>query len=139
MDDFSISILQMITFRSLGVRVLPSLLTYLPQTEIYKNINDKSKFEFCPYLLPEYMVTGIEKRLSVRVDIEKKYSDLFDFIIENKDIFPGFFHLDVASSIIPKLEMLEEFEFYKTEVDDSCGAHSPTRLKNKELDLTLNV
>ena len=136
MDDFSESIFQMITFRGMGVNILPSLLTYLPQTEIYKGIEDKSKLEFCPYLLPEYMITGIEKRVSVRIAIDEGYSDFFDFIMTHKDIFPGYFHLDVENNIIPKLEMLEEFDFYKTDVDESCGAHSPSEGK---IDLTLNV
>ncbi|MCP4132192.1 MAG: B12-binding domain-containing radical SAM protein [bacterium] len=140
MEDFSASVFQMITLRGMGVRPLPSLLTYLPQTRIYNDIEDKSKLEFCSYLLPEYMISGIEKRVSVRVDIDNNYSGLFNFILGNKDIFPGFFQVDIENNIIPKLEMLEEFEFYQTDVDKSCGAHSPseTRSENK-LDLALNV
>jgi radical SAM superfamily enzyme YgiQ (UPF0313 family) len=138
MKDFSASLMQMITFRGMEVRVLPSLLTYLPQTQIYKEYVDKSKLTFCPHLLPEYMISGIEKRGSVRVTIDPKYSGLFDFILEHKEIFPGFFHVDVESNIYPKLELLEEFEFYQpAEVaEDSCGAHSPSE---KELGLTLNT
>ena len=76
--DFSTSLMQMITFRGMGVRILPSLLTYLPQTRIYQEVVDKSKLEFCPHLLPEYMISGIERRGSVRINIDQKYSDLFE-------------------------------------------------------------
>jgi radical SAM superfamily enzyme YgiQ (UPF0313 family) len=138
MEDFSASLMQMITLRGMEVRILPSLLTYLPQTRIYQEFVDTSKMEFCPHLLPEYMVSGIEKRSSVRVTIDEKYEDLFNYIMDHKNIFPGFFHMDVEKNITPKLELLEEFEFYNpVELsEESCGAHSPSE---KELDLTLNV
>jgi radical SAM superfamily enzyme YgiQ (UPF0313 family) len=138
MEDFSSSLMQMITFRAMGVRVLPSLLTYLPQTQIYKEIEDKSKLEFCPYLLPEYMISGIEKRRSVRISIAEEYAGLFEFIMTNKDIFPGFFHMDVEHNIKPKLALLEEFKFYHPlePEPDSCGAHSPS---TGEMGLTLNT
>jgi anaerobic magnesium-protoporphyrin IX monomethyl ester cyclase len=138
MEDFSASLLQMITFRSMGVRILPSLLTYLPQTRIYREIEEKERLEFCHHLLPEYMISGIESRGSVRVNIDERYSGLFDFIMKNKDIFPGFFHLDIEENINPKLNLLEEFEFYRAiEVEgESCGAHSPSESEHA---LTLNT
>jgi radical SAM superfamily enzyme YgiQ (UPF0313 family) len=138
MSDFSSSLFQMITLRGMGVRILPSLLTYLPQTRIYEEIEDKSALEFCPHLLPEYMISGIERRRSVRIDVDDKYSDLFDFILQNKNIFPGFFHIDVENNINPKLALLEEFEFYHPieAQDESCGAHSPSQ---DQVDLTLNT
>jgi hypothetical protein len=128
----------MITFRGMGVRILPSLLTYLPQTRIYQEIEDTDRLEFCHHLLPEYMISGIESRGSVRINIDERYTGLFDFIMQNKDIFPGFFHLDIEENINPKLAMLEEFEFYHA-VDvegESCGAHSPS---TEEPALTLNT
>jgi hypothetical protein len=47
-----------------------------------------------------------------------------------KDLFPGFFLLDVEENIRPKLRVLQEHGFYDREnrdlLDlDSCGAHSP--------------
>jgi anaerobic magnesium-protoporphyrin IX monomethyl ester cyclase len=125
-EDMGDSIFQMITFRGMGVRPLPSLLTYLPQTQIYHDIEDKSKLEFCHYLLPEYMISGIEKRISVRIAIDDRYAELFRFVEENRDIFPGFFQFDIENNILPKLGMLEEFEFYRCQEEDSCGAHSPS-------------
>lgn len=133
MEDFNKTVFQMITLRGMDINCLPSLLTYLPQTIIYQNIEDKGKMEFCPYVLPEYMVSGIEDRLSVRVNIENENKALFDFIKQHRDIFPGFFHIDIENNIIPKLEMLEEFGFYAKE-QETCGAHSPSKSK-----LTLNV
>ena len=127
MEDFSDSVFQMITLRGMNIRIMPSLLTYLPQTEIYREIRDKSRLEFCPWLMPEYMIAGMERRVSVRVSIDERHKGFFDYIMQNRDIFPGFFHLDITANLVPKLEMLEEFGFYKKEVDESCGAHSPSQ------------
>lgn len=126
MDDFGESLFQMITLRGMGVRILPSLLTYLPQTELYRGLDNPGRLEFCPWLLPEYMMAGMERRVSVRVSIDGRYGDFFDYIMRNRDIFPGFFQLDMEGNILPKLAMLEEFDFYRREVDESCGAHSPS-------------
>ena len=127
MDDFGESLFQMVTLRGMGVRILPSLLTYLPQTQLYRELPDPSKLEFCPWLLPEYMMAGMERRVSVRVTIDERFSDFFGYIMRNRDIFPGFFQLDMEGNIMPKLAMMEEFEFYRREVDESCGAHSPSQ------------
>lgn len=116
----------------MGIRCLPSLLTYLPQTVIYKELEEPEQLEFCHYLLPEYMVTGIENRLSVRVEIDSQYSNLFEFIQQNKDIFPGYFHTDIANNIKPKLKLLEEFGFYNQK-QESCGAHSPSKRRSNRV------
>lgn len=138
MDDFQKSIFQMISLRGMGIRILPSLLTFLPQTEIYQKLEDKNKLEFSPYLLPEYMVMGLENRVSVRIKIHEKYTDFINFIKANKDIFPGFFSYDINGNIIPKLGILEEFDFYNKEIDESCGAHSP-EIHKDECNLTLQI
>jgi hypothetical protein len=82
------------------------------------------------------MISGIEKRISVRIAIDDKYAELFQFIEENRDIFPGFFQFDIENNILPKLRMLEEFEFYRCQEEDSCGAHSPSMTENH---ITLNI
>ena len=63
----------------------------------------------------------------------------FDLVIENPDIFPGFFLADIKANILPKLELLRQFGFYphpeergKKSSTDSCGAHSP-RVAPQEL------
>jgi hypothetical protein len=38
MEDFHQSVFQMVSFRAMGARILPSLLCLLPQTEIYRDI-----------------------------------------------------------------------------------------------------
>lgn len=124
MQDFSETVLQMVSVRNNKINCLPSLLTYLPQTALYRSIKNINDLEFCTYLMPEYMITGIEKRISVRVNIDKEYFELFDFIKVNKDIFPGYFHINIEKNILPKLEILEDFEFYSLE-KEVCGAHSP--------------
>jgi hypothetical protein len=44
----------MVSFRMMGARILPSLLSLLPQTEIYREYACRVPLEFCPYLLPEF-------------------------------------------------------------------------------------
>lgn len=129
--DFRETLLQMISLRCMGVRCLPSLITYLPQTELYKSLKDKSDLEFSHFIFPEYMVSGIEERQSVRVNIRKENRELFNFIKNHKDLFPGFFHYDLKNNIEPKLELLEEFGFYTRE-DETCGAHSPSKINKSK-------
>jgi len=112
MDDFNQSLFQMVSFRMLGARILPSLLSLLPQTEIYREFGDVSRLEFCPYLFPEFVFTGHEISRSGEVEIPDAYRAYFDFIMRNPDIFPGFFHLDLAGNVFPKLQRLREFGFY---------------------------
>ena len=58
MEDFYQSVFQMISFRMMGARILPSMLCYLPQTEILRESVRLADLEFAPDLFPEYMVTG---------------------------------------------------------------------------------
>ena len=76
------------------------------------------------------MLTGHEICRSARVQIDTKHSSIFDFIEQHPDIFPGFFHYDLAGNVWPKLKVLQEMGFYPAdaedvELTDSCGAHSP--------------
>ena len=131
MDDFHKSVFQMISFRMLGARILPSLLSFLPQTDIYMEYADNGKkLEFCRELLPEYTLTGHETCTTVKVEVEDQHVPIFDFIAANADLFPGFFHWDMEANIWPKLRVMQEMGFYpadseELEVTDSCGAHSP--------------
>ena len=127
MEQFYQSVFLMNSFRMMGVRVLPSLLCYLPQTRIYQEV-DKEKLEFSTEMVPEYMITGHEICQGYGVQIDEEYRYIYNFIIENKDIFPGFFHYDIEGNIKPKLDVLIEFGFYRSivqyESTESCGAHS---------------
>ncbi len=127
MEDFYQSVFMMDSFRSMGVRVLPSLLCYLPQTDIYAQ-TDRSRLEFCCEMIPEYMVTGHETCSGYGMKIEDEYAPIYDFIAANKDLFPGFFHYDLEGNVRPKLGVLKEFGFYRErageEAVESCGAHS---------------
>ena len=130
MDDFHQSVFQMISFRMMGARILPSLLCLLPQTEIYREHVDPAKLQFAPDLLPEYMITGHETSRYAHVDIDPRHAGIFDFIQQHPDIFPGFFHLDLDTNIRPKLRVLQEMGFYPAADEElaemeSCGAHSP--------------
>ena len=137
MDDFNQSLFQMISFRTMGARILPSLLSLLPQTEIYADYAGVATLEFCPYLLPEFVFTGHEICRGGTVEIPDRYQPYFELITGNPDIFPGFFHIDLESNVLPKLELLRRFGFYpelqiEEPAAESCGAHSP-RLEPQEI------
>jgi radical SAM superfamily enzyme YgiQ (UPF0313 family) len=129
LEDFRQSLFQMIALRMLGARILPSLLCLLPQTEIFREERLAGRLEFCRELFPEYMITGHEVSHSGRVSAAPEHEYLFDFIEAHPDLFPGFFHVDLAGSVFPKLRLLQEFGFYPADESpadpESCGAHSP--------------
>jgi anaerobic magnesium-protoporphyrin IX monomethyl ester cyclase len=128
MEQFYQTVFLMSSFRMIGVRVLPSLLCYLPQTQIYEEL-DKDRLEFSFEMIPEYMVTGHETCSGYGIRIDDAHRYVYDFILEHPDLFPGFFHYDIEHNIKPKLEVLTEFGFYRSivqyESTESCGAHSP--------------
>jgi radical SAM superfamily enzyme YgiQ (UPF0313 family) len=140
MDDFNQSLFQMVSFRMMGARILPSLLSLLPQTEIYRELPQENRLEFCPYLLPEFIFTGHEVLRGGEVELPEKHRKYFDLVMANPDIFPGFFLSDVECNVMPKLELLREFGFYPELQErkpeqantESCGAHSP-RVKPQDL------
>ncbi len=130
MDDFHQTLFQMVTFRSMGGRILPSLLSILPQTEIYRDWAGRAPLEFCPYLFPEFVVTGHEVYRRGRVELPERHRAYFDLVRGHPDIFSGFFHIDLLGNVLPKLRLLQQFGFYHdfgTELPDpeTCGAHSP--------------
>jgi anaerobic magnesium-protoporphyrin IX monomethyl ester cyclase len=130
MDDFNQSLMQMVSFRMMGARILPSLLSLLPQTEIYREWAPKAALEFCPYLLPEFVLTGHETCHGLEIDIPEAHREYFQLVRENADIFPGFFHIDLENNVRPKFELLRKFGFYPDSrrermSAESCGAHSP--------------
>jgi anaerobic magnesium-protoporphyrin IX monomethyl ester cyclase len=127
MEHFYQTVFLMNSFRMMGVRVLPSLLCYLLQTKIYQEV-DKEKLEFSYEMIPEYMITGHETCSGFGIKNDDRYRFIYDFILENRDMFPGFFHYDIEHNVKPKLDVLTEFEFYRSivqyEPTESCGAHS---------------
>jgi anaerobic magnesium-protoporphyrin IX monomethyl ester cyclase len=132
MEDFNQTLFQMISFRMMGARILPSLLSLLPQTEIYRELPRDVELEFCPYLLPEFIFTGHEILKGATVEIPEKHRVYFDLVTQNPDIFSGFFLPDLETNVLPKLDLLREFGFYpQVETQpaqpntESCGAHSP--------------
>jgi anaerobic magnesium-protoporphyrin IX monomethyl ester cyclase len=141
MEDFYASVFQMVAFRMMGARILPSLLCLLPQTEIYREHATPSTLEFAPDLFPEYMVTGHEVSRLAHVEIKPEHEGVFDFVRAHPDIFPGFFHVGLEANIRPKLRVLQEFGFYPASSEElsslegeSCGAHSP-RLNESQREL----
>ena len=128
-EDFYQTVFQMVMFRMMGVRILPSLLCLLPQTELFMEYQHQYPLDFSPELFPEYMITGHEISTSGKFKIADEHYDKYSFIKENPDIFPGFFHMDLQNNILPKLAIMRKFGFYPLEAEsagtDSCGAHSP--------------
>jgi anaerobic magnesium-protoporphyrin IX monomethyl ester cyclase len=134
MDDFQQSLMHMIAARAMGVRILPSLLSLLPQTQLYDELRGNGlALEFCPEMFPEYMLTGQEVCSGGRTLVAPEYAETFRFIESHPELFPGFFHHDVAGNVLPKHQLLAQFGFYpmegRTELLGSevecCGAHSP--------------
>jgi len=136
MDDFHQTLFQMVSFRMLGARILPSLLSLLPQTEVYREWSARVPLEFCPFLLPEFVFTGHEVCRGGRIELPERYGEYFQLIQAHPDIFPGFFHIDLAGNVLPKLALLRQFGFYPepepSAAAESCGAHSP-RVEPQEL------
>lgn len=130
LEDFHQSLMQMISFRMMGARILPSLLSLLPQTQLYREWASSGQLEFCPFLLPEFVLTGHEVCRGHQVDIPPQHRAYFQLIQGNPDIFPGFFHIDLKNNILPKMGLLHKFGFYADArpvqaQTESCGAHSP--------------
>jgi hypothetical protein len=92
--------------------------------------------EFCPYLLPEFVFTGHEICRGGRIELPERHAEYFQLILQNPDVFPGFFHIDLAGNVLPKLALLQQFGFYPEPQPapnaESCGAHSP-RITPQEL------
>ena len=131
MEDFNQSLFQMVSLRMMGARILPSLLSFLPQTEVYEQWGRDGRLEFCPHLLPEFVLTGHEIVRGSNVELPERHRRYFDLITANPDVFPGFYHFKLAENVLPKLELLQHFGFYlRPELvaeanAESCGAHSP--------------
>jgi len=121
----------MVSFRMMGARILPSLLSLLPQTPIYEQLRGQGRLEFCPHLLPEFVLTGHEIIRGSNVELPARYRADFELITANPDIFPGFHHFDLNGNVQPKFQLLQHFGFYlrpqlAAEANpESCGAHSP--------------
>jgi hypothetical protein len=135
MVDFNQTLFQMLSFQAMGARILPSLLSLLPQTEIYRQLPPGTELEYCPYLFPDFVLTGHEVLRGSLVELPERHRAIFELIEANPDIFAGFFHVDVEGNVLPKLDLLCEFGFYQFPEEastESCGAHSP-RVAPQEL------
>jgi hypothetical protein len=101
MEDFQQSLFQMVSFRMMGARILPSLLSLLPQTEIFRDWCQRATLEFCPYFFPEFVFTGHEVYRGGRIELPEKHREYFDLILGNPDVFPGFYHIDLEGNVLP--------------------------------------
>jgi anaerobic magnesium-protoporphyrin IX monomethyl ester cyclase len=124
MADFYKSVFQMALFRSWGVRVLPCLLSFLPQTAIHQDYlagKYGGDLHFCPDLTPEYVATGHETSSAGRIAISAEQQPLFDFIAAHPDLFPGFLQWEPETNVRPKLQVLCDLGFYQDARSASGG------------------
>ena len=113
MEDFYQTALQMARFRQMGVTVLPSLLSLLPQTEIYREFRQGrygGGLTLVPELVPIYVVTGHEV-VDTWNAVPARYRPYYDFIGAHAEIFPGFFLFDHETNVRPKYAALREMGF----------------------------
>ena len=113
MEDFYETALQMARFRQMGVTVLPSLLSMLPQTDIYREYCTGSyggALALAPELVPIYVVTGHEV-VDTWNSVPGRYRAYYDFIAAHEDVFPGFFLFNYETNVLPKYEALREMGF----------------------------
>jgi anaerobic magnesium-protoporphyrin IX monomethyl ester cyclase len=117
MADFYKSVFQMILFRTWGVRVLPCLLSFLPQTIIHRDYlagKYGGELHFRPDLTPEYVVTGHETSSPGHIHISAEQQPLFDFIVAHANLFPGFLQWEPETNVQPKLQVLRDLGFYSS-------------------------
>lgn len=110
MEDFYQTAIQMARLGHIGVNVLPSLLSLLPQTAIYDDVRSgrlSGELSFVPELVPIYVVTGHEV-LGETNSVPEKYRRYYDFIGEHPEVFPGFFLFNYEENVRPKHQMLTE-------------------------------
>ena len=113
MEDFYETALQMARFRQMGVTVLPSLLSMLPQTDIYREYRKGGyggALALVPELVPIYVVTGHEV-VDTWNRVPDRYRAYYDFIGAHEDVFPGFFLFNHETNVLPKYEALREMGF----------------------------
>jgi anaerobic magnesium-protoporphyrin IX monomethyl ester cyclase len=113
MEDFYETAIQMERFRKMGVTVLPSLLSMLPQTDIYREYckgGFRGKLTLTPELVPIYVVTGHEV-VDTWNSVPERYRAYYEFIGAHEDVFPGFFLFDYETNILPKYQVLREMSF----------------------------
>jgi radical SAM superfamily enzyme YgiQ (UPF0313 family) len=113
MADFYETALQMARFRQMGVTVLPSLFSMLPQTDIYREFR-KGRYggalSLVPELVPIYVVTGHEIVDTFNA-VPDRYRPYYDFIGAHEDVFPGFFLFNYETNVLPKYQALRETGF----------------------------
>lgn len=110
MGDFYQSAIQMAAFQRMGVNVLPSLLSMLPQTEIYSDYQRgcyRGQLTLAPELVPIYVITGHEV-VGGRNTVPEHYRSYYDFIKAHPDVFPGFLVFNYETNVSPKYQILRD-------------------------------
>lgn len=112
-EDFNQTAAQMERFRNMGVNVSPSLLSFLPQTQIYKEYlagHYLGRLTLRPELVPIFVVSGFEV-IGEHNTVPEQYQIYYDLIGEYPEIFPGFYVFDYEENIEPKFQVLRSMGF----------------------------
>jgi radical SAM superfamily enzyme YgiQ (UPF0313 family) len=113
MEEFYETAIQMARFRQMGVTVLPSLLSMLPQTDIYRDYR-RGRYggvlSLRPELAPVYVVTGHEV-VDTWNSVPERYRSYYKFIADHEEVFPGFFLYNYEENVLPKYRALREMGF----------------------------
>lgn len=113
MDDLFRSAIIMERYRDMGVHVLPSLLSLMPQTRIYQDFlagHYPGRLTLHPELVPIFVVGGFEI-LGRETTIQDQHQIYYDLVAEHPDIFPGFYLLDYEDNIRPKMDVMQSLGF----------------------------
>ncbi len=113
-NDFMQTAIQMERLRRKGVNVLPSLLSFLPQTEIYHDYlkgKYSGKLTFHSNIIPIFVATGHESLNGKNNIISDQNAPIYNMIDSHPEIFPGFYLYNYESNVLPKYDILSEMGF----------------------------
>ena len=114
LEDFFQTAAAMVQFAELGVRVLPSLFSPLPQSRIYQNYTAglyQGRLEFCKELIPAYVISGHEE-VTGFMRVSEKHQCYYNLIVAHPDIFPGHYLFNPDENVLPKFQVLRNLGFY---------------------------
>jgi len=112
-DDFLRSVMLMLRFRHIGVNVLTNVLSFLPQTELYRHYQNggyAGKLQFRQDSAPSVVATGHEV-MGGNQTVPPRYQHLYDLVADHPEIFPGFSVYDHDGSAAWKRNVMRKLNF----------------------------
>lgn len=114
LDDMRLTIDAMESLRSLGVNILPSLLSFLPGSEIHRRFSAgefDGELTLRRELVPIYALAGFEVIGRRGNRVKARHAGVYDLVEAYPEVFPGFYLFDYERNVAPKLEMMREAGF----------------------------